>query len=203
MLQYQTIHPATRQLLKELQSMDLLKGCRLVGGTALALQLGHRRSVDLDFFGFIPESADEIQDVLGEHHEITIVKESKNIHIYLLDGVKVDIVHYKYGWLSGPVTEEGLCLAGISDIAAMKVAAIIGRGTRKDFIDLFFLLFQFSLEELFGLYLRKYPEGSLFVAMKSLADFEDAEADPMPDMLVEVDWSFVKESIRESLASLR
>ena len=92
MLQYQTIYPATLQLLKELQSLELLKECRLVGGTALALQLGHRRSVDLDIFGPVPQESDEIQDILRENHEVIIVKESKNIHIYLLDGVKVDIV---------------------------------------------------------------------------------------------------------------
>ena len=202
MLQYQTIYPATLQLLKDLQSLESLKECRLVGGTALALQLGHRRSVDLDFFGTIPETSDEIQDILREHHEVSIVKESKNIHIYLIDGVKVDLVNYKYDWIDTPVEEDGIRLADVKDIAAMKVAAIIGRGTKKDFIDLYFLLKQFSLKELLELYLQKYPDGSLFIALKSLSYFEDAEADPMPVMFEHIEWTDVKSFIRETILTL-
>ena len=199
MLQYQTIYPATLQLLKDLQSLELLKECRLAGGTALALQLGHRRSVDLDFFGTIPETSDEIRDILREHHEVSIVKESKNIHIYLIDGVKVDLVNYKYDWIGSPVQEDVIRLAGVKDIAAMKVAAIIGRGTKKDFIDLYFLLKQFSLKELLELYLQKYPDGSLFIALKSLSYFEDADADPMPVMFEVIEWTEVKSLIRETI----
>ena len=202
MLQYQTIYPATLQLLKELQSLELLKECRLVGGTALALQLGHRRSVDLDFFGTIPQESNEILDILRENHKVTIVKESKNIHIYLIDGVKVDIVNYQYNWIDGSVTDDGICLAGVKDIAAMKIAAIIGRGTKKDFIDLYFLLKKYSLQELLDLYLQKYPDGSLFIAIKSLSYFEDAEADPMPLMFEEANWADVKARIREVIALL-
>lgn len=202
MLQYQTIYPATLQLLKDLQSLELLKECRLVGGTALALQLGHRRSVDLDFFGTIPETSDEIQDILREHHKVSIVKESKNIHIYLIDGVKVDLVNYKYDWIGSPVEEDVIRLAGVKDIAAMKVAAIIGRGTKKDFIDLYFLLKQFSLKEILELYLQKYPDGSLFIALKSLSYFEDADADPMPVMFEDIEWTDVKSFIRETISTL-
>lgn len=202
MLQYQTIYPATLQLLKDLQSLELLKECRLVGGTALALQLGHRRSVDLDFFGTVLQTPDELQDLLRENHDVTIVKESKNIHIYLIDGVKVDIVNYKYDWIDTPVEEDGIRLADVKDIAAMKVAAIIGRGTKKDFIDLYFLLKQYSLKELLELYLQKYPDGSLFIAIKSLSYFEDAEADPMPVMFEEVSWPDVKALIGESISTI-
>ena len=202
MLQYQTIYPATLQLLKELQSLELLKECRLVGGTALALQLGHRNSIDLDFFGTVPETSEEILDALRENHEVTIIKESKNIHIYLIDGVKVDIVNYKYGWIDTPIEEDGIRLAGIKDIVAMKVAAIIGRGTKKDFIDLCFLLKQFSLKEILELYLQKYPDGSLFIALKSLSYFEDAEADPMPNMFEDVNWPDIKAFIRDSISTL-
>ena len=202
MLQHKTIEPGTLQLLKELQSFPLLQETRLVGGTALALQLGHRSSVDLDLFGTIPFSADEIRDALSENHSLTIVKESKNINIYLIDGVKVDIVNYKYHWIDSPVREEGVTLAGIKDIAAMKIAAIVGRGTKKDFIDLFFLLKQFSLREVLDLYLQKYPDGSIFIAMKSLSYFEDAEPDPMPVMFDVVSWETVKQSVRDAIASL-
>ena len=202
MLQYQTIYPATLQLLKDLQLLELLKECRLVGGTALALQLGHRRSVDLDFFGTVPQTPDELQDLLRENHDVTIVKESKNIHLYLIDGVKVDIVNYKYDWIDTPVEEDGIRLADVKDIAAMKVAAIIGRGTKKNFIDMNRLLQIFSLKEILDMYMQKYPDGSLFIAIKSLSYFEDAESDPMPFMFDDTDWGVVKANIREAIAGV-
>ena len=148
MLQYKTIDPGTLQLLKDLQSLPIFHSARLVGGTALALQLGHRNSVDLDIFGTIQASSEELRESLSEHHDIKVIKESKNINIYQVDGVKVDFVNYSYSWIDEPVAEEGITLAGLEDIAAMKVAAVIGRGTKKDFIDLFFLLQHFSLQEL-------------------------------------------------------
>lgn len=201
MLQYQTIEPGTLQLLKQLQEIPLLKASRLVGGTALALQLGHRQSVDLGLFGTIDASSEEIREALSESHSLTVVKESRNINIYLIDGIKVDFVNYKYEWIDNPVEEDTIILAGIKDIAAMKIAAVVGRGTKKDFIDLFFLLRQYSLQEILQLYLQKYPDGSLFIALKSLTYFEDAETDPMPVMFEKVNWNDVKARIKQAVAS--
>ena len=202
MLQYQTISPATRDLLKELQALDFLKDCRLVGGTSLALQLGHRSSVDLDFFGTLPDSSEEFVGAMQTLHHITRIKESANIHIYLIDDVKVDVVNYKYHWLDDPLLEDGLILAGVRDIAAMKIAAIVGRGTKKDFIDLYFLLKKYSLRDMLGFYMEKYPDGSLFIALKSLCYFEDAESDPMPYMFEKVDWDSIKSCILGAVSSL-
>ena len=84
----------------------------------------------------------------------------------------------------------------------MKIAAVIGRGTKKDFIDIDMLLRSLSLQELLELYMQKYPDGSLFIAMKSLAYFEDAESDPMPFMFEETDWEDVKTRIREAVIQL-
>ena len=202
MLFYETIDPGTLQLLKQLQANPLFQGERLVGGTALALQLGHRRSVDLDLFGNAPIDSAIIRDVLSDDHRLSIIKESRNIDIYLVDGVKVDFVHYRYGWIDEAVQEDGIILAGIKDIAAMKIAAIVGRGTKKDFIDLFFLLRRFTLKEILDLYMQKFPDGSLFIAMKSLSYFEDAEPDPMPRMFEPVNWADVKDTVRDNLARL-
>ena len=201
MFQYQTIEPGTLQLLKQLQELPLLKASRLVGGTALALQLGHRKSVDLDLFGGIDASSEEIREALSMSHSITVVKESRNINIYLIDGIKVDFVNYKYAWIDKAVEEDTIILAGIKDIAAMKIAAVVGRGTKKDFIDLYFLLRQYSLQEILQLYLQKYPDGSLFIALKSLSYFEDAEPDPMPVMFEKVNWEDVKARIKQAVAS--
>ena len=83
----------------------------------------------------------------------------------------------------------------------MKIAAVVGRGTKKDFIDLYFLLQHFSLHEILDFYMQKYPDGSMFIAMKSLSYFEDAEADPMPVMFDDVSWENVKVFIRQAIVS--
>ena len=165
------------------------------------MQLGHRSSIDLDFFGSVQASSDELREALSARHSITIVKESKNINIYIIDGVKVDMVNYRYSWINEPVQGDGFILAGLKDIAAMKIAAVVGRGTKKDFIDLYFLLQHFSLHEILDFYMQKYPDGSMFIAMKSLSYFEDAEADPMPVMFDDVSWEDVKVFIRQAIVS--
>ena len=81
----------------------------------------------------------------------------------------------------------------------MKVTAIIGRGTKKDFIDMYFLLQIFSLKEILDIYLQKYPDGSLFLALKSLSFFDDAEPDPMPVMYKAVSWDEIKQGVRQAI----
>ena len=156
----------------------------------------------LDLFGTIEADSLEIRETLEESHTVSVVKESKNIHIYLVDGVKVDFVNYRYSWIDEAVIDSDITLASVKDIAAMKIAAVIGRGTKKDFIDIDILLRSFTLQELLELYLQKYPDGTLFIAMKSLTYFEDAESDPMPFMFEETDWEDVKTRIREAVIGL-
>lgn len=202
MLYYETLGPDTLRLLENLQSLPFLEQARLVGDTALALQIGHRKSVDLDFFGSISASAEEMKEALSANHTISSIKEAQNINMFLVDSVKVDFVNYRYNWIDDVVIEGYLRLASIMDIAAMKIYAIIGRGTKKDFIDLFFLLQRFSLEDILDFYVKKYPDGSLFMALKSLSYFDDAEGDPMPIMLEPVSWEQVKEAIGEEIRRL-
>lgn len=200
MLYLETVESSTLELLKKLQRLPVLEQTRLVRGTALALQLGHRKSIDLDFFGTIDCEAEYLRESIAGIASLTILKESPHIHIYIVDGIKVDIVNYKYPWLDDVVLEQGLRLASVSDIAAMKITAIIGRGTKKDFIDIAFLLHHFSLEEILHFYAAKYNDSSVFMAMKSLAYFDDAEADPMPDMFVNQSWQQVKAYILSKIS---
>ena len=196
MLYLETVESSTL----ELQRLPVLEQTRLVGGTALALQLGHRKSIDLDFFGTVDCEAEYLRESIAGIASLTILKESPHIHIYIVDGIKVDIVNYKYPWLDDVVLEQGLRLASVSDIAAMKITAIIGRGTKKDFIDIAFLLHHFSLEEILHFYAAKYNDSSVFMAMKSLAYFDDAETDPMPDMFVNQSWQQVKAYILSKIS---
>lgn len=199
MLYLSTVESTTLELLRKLQQLPVLCNTRLVGGTALALQLGHRKSIDLDFFGRIDADSQELQEALRTIGTLTILSDFKNIHIYVLNDVKIDIVNYTYPWLDDAVCKDGIRLASPKDIAAMKITAVEGRGTKKDFVDIYFLLKRYSLKKLLDFYSRKYPDSSSFMAMKSLAYFEDAEEEPMPYMFVDVSWDEIKQNILSHL----
>lgn len=198
MLSFQTVQPDTLELLKTLMQLPVLRDMRLVGGTALALQYGHRRSVDLDFFGHTTENSDELTETIREEvGQVQLLSASKRIKVYNIRNVKVDIVNYDYQWIDDVVAEEGLRLASPKDIAAMKVNAIIGRGTKKDFVDIYFLLRRFTFEELLKLYLTKYPDGSEYRALLSMSYFADADPQAMPYMFEHADWDDIKQTIKK------
>jgi len=194
MLSYQTVDAHTLELLRQLSVVPEFSAMRLVGGTSLALQYGHRTSVDLDFFGTF-DSELSFSSILRRYGQLTIVKESSKIKVYLLDGIKVDFVHYDYPWLEAPIQADGLILATPPDIAAMKVNAIEGRGSKKDFIDLYYLLQRYTLAEILDFYKQKYPEHSVFRALMSMSYFDDADMQPTPRMFTNVSWDEVKEYI--------
>jgi predicted nucleotidyltransferase component of viral defense system len=196
MLYLSTVDTPALELLKFLMSKKEFQHLRLVGGTALALQLGHRKSIDLDLFGEIEFEDIDLTKVLNKYSDkIILLKKSKNINILSIDHVKVDFVNYSYPWLEKFLEIDGIRFASFNDIAAMKLSAITGRGSRKDFIDLFFLLQKNSLKELLGFYRQKYFDGSEYLVLKSLTYFEDAETDPDIEMLVKVSWPEVKHYI--------
>lgn len=195
MLQYHTVDESTLELLKQLQQHDLFRELRLVGGTSLALQIGHRTSIDIDLFGSIDVDEIDINAALASIGSVTQLKSSKNIHIYLVNNVKVDIVNYPYPWLQPAIVEDGLLLADTVDIAAMKLAAITGRGSKKDFIDLYFLLQQMDISEMLDHYVAKYKDGSVFMTLKSIIYFDDADKDEMPNMFSDLSWDQVKSAI--------
>jgi len=195
MLHYETILPGTLELLKKIQSLDIFKESRLVGGTALALQLGHRQSVDLDLFGNVTASLDELKEELSMFASVSPLSSSKLMRFLIVDGIKVDVVNYPYDWIDSPIIENGIVIAGIRDIAAMKLSAITNRGTKKDFIDYYFLLQAYPLRELIRFYIDKYSDAQLFTALKSLTYFDDALDDPMPKMAENLEWDSVKRTI--------
>lgn len=204
MLFFETIEPATLDLLRRLQAVLELSETRLVGGTALALQIGHRISADLDVFGawdYNLDLTETLQDV-GDVQKDSGTPNGR-MAFFHIDGVKVDCVAYDmYGWLEPPVEEAGLRLASIRDIAAMKINAITNRGSRKDFVDLAFLLARHSLSEMFGWYLAKYRGVNPALAMRSLVYFADAETMPMPRMLAQFDWEVAKDQMRNAVREL-
>ena len=127
--------------------------------------------------------------------ELRLLINPKAVINLFVDDIKVDFVKYRYELINPPILEDDLVLASIEDIAAMKLAAITGRGSKKDFVDLYFILQKYSLLDIFEFYRSKFPDGSDFMVYKSLSYFEDAEIEPMPRMIKEVTWNEVKSRI--------
>lgn len=199
MLHFNTISEHTLALLRKLQSFDLFKELRLVGGTSLALQKGHRISVDIDLFGKVDMQELEFSGMFNQFETYVEIQKSRNIHIYAINETKVDIVNYPYQWIEEPVICQDLKLAGVKDVAAMKLSAISGRGSKKDFVDIHLLLKEFSLSQLLSFYELKYPEGNSYMVIKSLSYFADADLEEDPNMLISYDWEEIKKEIRNIL----
>lgn len=195
MLYYSTIDPATLELLKLIQSMEEFSKLRLVGGTALALQIGHRKSIDLDFFGSVDFEQLPVNELFSGFDSIEILQKTRNINIFEINDIKVDFVNYSYPWLQKPVIIDDVLMAHKEDIAAMKIAALTGRGSKKDFVDLYFLLKEYSLQQIIDFYNKKYFDASTYLAIKSLSYFIDADQEENPDMLIDISWETIKDKI--------
>ncbi|MEQ1746206.1 MAG: nucleotidyl transferase AbiEii/AbiGii toxin family protein [Saprospiraceae bacterium] len=202
MLQYRTVAEKTVGLLNRLMQTTELADFALAGGTSLALQLGHRESYDLDLFSRIEFSTDELFFFLEKNFEANLISKSRQILVAMIDDIKVDCVYHPYHYKHPLVEVEGFRLVHIEDVAAMKISAIAGRGRKRDFYDLYFLLQQFTLPQLLDFYAEKYGESSLFHALRSLTYFEDAEADADPVLFEKLDWITVKRRIAQAVAAV-
>lgn len=173
MLQTQTLAPATLQLLKRLMQDPELSAFRLVGGTALALQLGHRISVDLDLFTNTPFNEQQLREYLEHAYGLQTDYISRHTLKGEIDGVQIDCIAHQYPWLQEPVAEEDIRLAGLPDICAMKLNAITGNGTRiKDFIDVAWLSSHYSLNQMLDFYEQKY-NANVLMPLKAIIFFDD------------------------------
>lgn len=173
MLQVQTLAPATLQLLKRLMQDEELRSFRLVGGTALALQLGHRISVDLDLFANQPFDEQQLREYLEREYGLQTDYISRHTLKGEIDSVKIDCIAHQYPWLEEPVEEDGIRLAGLPDICAMKLNAIAGNGTRiKDFIDVAWLSAHYSLNQMLAFYEQKY-NANVLIPLKAIIFFDE------------------------------
>lgn len=183
MLQTGTVKAATYRLLKALQAEPALSSTRLVGGTALSLQIGHRESDDLDLFSVEPMDMMAVQSLLiGKYGLVPSVIE-ENTLIGFVDGVKIDVIHHPFPWLEESIVGDGSRLASIADIAAMKMHAIINSGKRpKDFVDIAFLSMHFTYNEMKRLLLRRYPAYDPIMADKVIIYFGDIDTLLVPEI---------------------
>ncbi len=196
MLQLQTVKPNTLELLRSFMQKEYLNSFVLVGGTALALQMGNRESIDLDLFSTDDFSSNEILSSLLNDYQIIVNNQLTQTLISTINQVKVDFIKFHYPFIRPFVIIENVRMASIEDIAAMKLDAITGRGSKKDFYDLFFLLQHYSIDELFSFYSEKYPHQTTFHVIRSLSYFEDAEKQPNPIVFDKtITWEIVKQKI--------
>jgi hypothetical protein len=187
------------KVLEGLAKTSLLNAFYLAGGTGLALALGHRRSRDFDFFSAELFDEDMLVQKLRPQVAIKVVSKAPHTLHLEIDGVKVTLLGYAYPLLFPTLSfrrEAGIqiTVADVRDIACMKISALASRGSRRDFIDLYAVSRQHRLAELLGLFGQKFAGISFnrLHILKSLTYFDDAEREPMPEMLTDVSWDNVK-----------
>lgn len=179
----------------------------LAGGTALALQVGHRQSMDFDWF--IPKLGDP-EILFNRLKSLDIAFEIQSISfetVYLnIDAIQMSFIGYEYPMLQPKVlwTELGVHLAGMNDIACMKLSAIASRGSRKDFFDLHYLIKHFlSLEDYLRLYMKKYKNRDIGHVVRSLVYFADAETEPDIKMIKPLVWQDIKSDFEKWVTNLK
>ena len=179
------IAPATFQLIQHLQAIPELKEFYLVGGTALALQLGHRNSIDIDLFTKNDFEAGDIEKFLGSNYSFSATLARKGTLLAVVNNIKTDFIRHNYELLFPPVTEEGISLLRKEDIAAMKFHAIIQSGKRlKDFIDIYYLLEHFSMKQMVGFFSAKYKYSNPMIALKAVNFFDDIDTNMDPPKML-------------------
>lgn len=193
MLHKETVEPNILDLIRELLTDPKFASFDLVGGTALSLQIGHRISVDIDLFTIDPFNNQECLEYLEKEYGFALQYMHHNTLKGFIRGVFVDLIQHDYNLVMPRVFKEGIRMQSIADIAAMKVNAISGNGTRaKDFIDIYFLLKEFSFGDIISFYNQKYGSRNEFHALKSLTYFNDIIVEDWPNMVLEKDLSIQK-----------
>lgn len=189
----------TRQAFQVAASLSVIHRYYLAGGTGLALHLGHRFSVDLDFFSSAPDAVGagerSLMRAAFDDPTLAISFDKDMTFVATWRGVGVSFFRLElYPLVQEPLLLEGVPVATIEEIGAMKLAAIMSRGTRKDYVDLYFILQQTPLDRLFEVAAVKYARVRTFgvSAVRALAYFADAETAPMPRLIQHASWSEIK-----------
>lgn len=188
-------------LLKEIVSNIDIGEYYLAGGTALSLQLGLRKSVDFDFF--VPHKFNtdalytQLADLCPDDIRATTVDDRGTCEV-IMNGIKVSFFEYQYDTVYEYVRDKdlpSLAMASIEDIAAMKVAAIGGRGSKKDFFDLYEILTRtnYSVKQLVDDVYEKFGESRNYSYMAmALNYFADADSEHLPETFVKYNWGDIK-----------
>ncbi len=196
---------------KRLEILPLLKVFKsdfyLAGGTGLALQLGHRDSIDFDFFSFQDINTEKLFSTIEEvfyGHKILKVQEEKNtLTVFIDKNIKLSFFSYKYKLLDKLINAPYFKVASILDIACMKLTAIVSRATNKDYIDLYFILKKISLKDIFKKLNKKFPELDLNLVLKSLVYFQDINREPIKfKNNRNIDWQSIKDFFEQEIKNI-
>lgn len=200
MLRREAVRPELLGVLEKLMLDKNLLNYHLVGGTALALQIGHRDSIDIDLFTQDEIIHETIENSAQCIAPLEIVRKNAGGMTIMVNNVKVDFVRHNYPLLNEMHEIEGVRMYSLIDIAAMKTHAIVKRGSKKDFIDLYFLLKQFNLDDIIHAYKTKYSDSlqEPFI-LKSMIYFADAESADSPTIFDKTKWSDMKTGIRNAV----
>ena len=204
MLHIETVEPRTLSLLNELMALPSLHSFSLVGGTALALRYGHRSSEDLDLF--FHQKFDQLLVINSLETTFTdrfaYKQQQTQFGIFcFIDDIKVDIVHFPHLPISAIEVVDGIRFYSNADIAAMKIQAILGRGKKKDFWDLFELLQHYSLQQIIDWHKQKYPSQMLAISIPhAITYFVDADDSETPVSFKKQTWESVKKGISSAVS---
>jgi len=176
-------------------------GAYLAGGAAVGLYLAHRRSVDLDWFSprTVPPN-DLLASMKSIGKSVSVIQNTEGTFNGSIDGVKVSVFRYTYDLLQPTVTHAGCAIASACDLAAMKLAAVAQRTTKRDYIDVHALMKAgLDLEAQVGAFQEKFPKADARVLVRALGYFADVDKEPMPEMLVKTTWDDVKRELTRAL----
>ena len=206
MLHHNTIDTNTFRTLQSLFQKDYLKSFALAGGTSLSLQFGHRKSIDIDLFAFEDVEMNEIALQLeNDYTDFKLNKVTRSFIFCFINGIKSDFVKHSNNLIIKQIiTEEGLKMFSAEDIGAMKLAAICGRGVKKDFYDLYMLFQHFSLKDLLLWHDEKFKSDNSWMALRSLQYFVDAEETEQPELVITFpSWEKIKKFIIDKVNEYR
>jgi hypothetical protein len=191
----ETVDAGVERTLRDLHNVPILKSFYLAGGTGLALRLGHRLSIDLDFFVGEDFNEDYVLQKLQHLEGFALIAKEPGTIYANIHKTKLSFIAYAYPILFPFQPFLGVNVADARDIGCMKISAIASRGTKRDFVDLYRLAQEYDLKQLLGWFKTKYSQTNYSVPhiLKSLSYFEEAEQDPMPHMLMPLSWEGVKQ----------
>ena len=201
MLQEQTVPRATFELLEKLMKDENLSKFHLAGGTAIALYLGHRISIDLDLFSLEDFDNTELESYLSKQYNFLTDYKSRNTLKGSIEDVKIDCITFKAPLCEEIQNIEDIRLFSLQDIIAMKLLAIADNGTRlKDFIDIAYLSMQFSFDEMLSFVAHKFPNKNLQIYRKALLFHNDIYV-PIHLTQKEYQWKKIAKRLNEMVIS--
>ena len=196
MLQQNAVPPTALALLKKISSLDQLNSFGLGGGTSIALRMGHRLSIDLDFFTNIEYDPRFLfQFISKQFPDSEKLFEKNQTIIFKINDIRADFVLYPFPWSNQFELIDDIRFLAFEDIIPMKLQAVSNRNAKKDFWDIAALLDKYPLEEMLKIFKQKFPQVDTAYIIHSLTDFEKADTELDPDSLNNMTWNEIKDRL--------